>query len=56
VKIPVLIVATFLAIGQSNVKPDPPHKCADCDAWNKEVADGADKRLDARVAEEQKSR
>ena len=34
-KIPILIVATFLAIGQSNLKPDPPHKCADCDAWNK---------------------
>ena len=36
-KIPILIVATFLAIGQSNLKPDPPHKCFDCDAWNKEV-------------------
>jgi metallo-beta-lactamase class B len=37
VKIPVLIVATFLALGQSNLKPDPPHKCPDCDDWNKEV-------------------
>jgi metallo-beta-lactamase class B len=30
VKIPVLIVATFLALGQSNLKPDPPHKCGGC--------------------------
>jgi metallo-beta-lactamase class B len=37
VRIPVLIVATFLAIGQSNLKPDPPHKCGDCKTWNKEV-------------------
>jgi len=34
VKVPILIVATFLALGQSNLKPDPPHRCGDCDAWN----------------------
>lgn len=32
-----LLVATFLVLAQapSGLRPDPPHKCADCDEWNR---------------------